>query len=201
MISKTKNTVTLVVIVLVTLIGLGFAMALHRNTLVDWWLPAVVCAVPAALLAALYTRLIMSLAGLSRPWMAACAGFALFFTALLGTAYSLNYFDSDPDSSLQCKATVSAKYTAERHRSKRVGRNRYVQGEPYTVYFIKMDIPGGRVKELEVTAGQYAGLRKGQSIDLQIERGLLGVPVIKNMRLPDKSRDRSQKRKHVKPNL
>lgn len=197
----TKNIIALVLLGLFVFIGLGMACVIQRDTLIDWWMPAAVCLLPAALLAFLYIRPLGRLTGISRPWMAACAAFALFFSVMLCSLYALNYYKSDHDTALACQATVTSKFTGERHRTKRVGRNRYVQGEPYTVYFIKMELPGGRVKELELTAGQYNNIRRGQKIDIEIEKGCLGVPVIKNMSLPKSKARKKSPRKHVKPNL
>lgn len=183
---------------LVVIVSLGMALTLHRNTLTDWWVPAAICFVPACLLAALLSKKMLRFISAPLCWL---AGFAVFFSVLLGGFYSLNYFRSDPASTEPCQATVASKYTEEHYHTRRVSRNRVVRGQPYTVYFISLELPDHKMKNMEVSAGEYAKIRTGQSLPLQVEKGLLGVPVIKNMKFPVRNTHNHPAKKRVKPNL
>lgn len=193
-----KHIFVSVLLVLIAVAALGLAMALHRNTLIDWWVPAAICFAPAVVLAALLSKKMLGF--ISAPF-SRLAGFALFFCVLLGGFYSLNYYKADPASAESRQATVVGKYTEEHYHTRRISRNRAVRGQPYTVYFISLELPGRRIKHMEVSPGEYAKVRSGQSLPLEIEKGLLGVPVIKNMKLPVRDMRNPSARKRVKPNL
>ena len=75
--------------------------------------------------------------------------------------------------------TVESKYTKTRHRSRRLGRNRYAQGEAYKVYYIGVGLPDGRIKEMSATLKEYNRVRRGDTLAFPVERGFFGVPVIK----------------------
>ena len=70
-----------------------------------------------------------------------------------------------------------------RHKSRRVGRNRYVQGEAYNVYYIKVRFGNDLLKELQVERNRYTRLHKGDTLSLFVSEGALGIPVLKYNRV------------------
>ncbi len=74
---------------------------------------------------------------------------------------------------------VERLYTETHHRSKRVGRNRYVKGEPYKVYYMEVSLPGGWRKPIHLDRARYSATHLGDTIAIPVGRGLFGLSVIK----------------------
>ena len=56
------------------------------------------------------------------------------------------------------------------HKSRRIGRNRYTQGEAYNVYYMK---------ELQIEQKRYTQLHEGDTVPLFVSKGLFNIFVIK----------------------
>lgn len=162
-----------------TAIALGFtAVIIYANTLVEWWIPLSITAVAAA-------ALWMPLKGVWRKWLQTESGwtppvthFAAFILGGCALLLALNYFGADDSTIHREEATVVSKTSHKRHHSRRVGRRRYTTGEPYYVYDLNLRFSDGRTKSIRVEAAQYNRTRTGATLTLQMERGLLGWPVI-----------------------
>ena len=162
---------------------LGIGMALQRNTLVSWWKPAIISLLPAVPLGFLLSNVLRSITPLRSRIASIIAGVLLSFSVIFGGFYALNFYNTKAGTSCICRAGIVNRYTEERYRTKRVGR-RTTRGEKYNVYMIVLRLPDGREKKMEISAGEYSGMRVGRCLELKIEEGFFGVPVIKNMRLP-----------------
>lgn len=178
---KTKSIVLPVILVLVAASLLGMSVALHRNTLIDWWKPAAFCLVPACAAGFAISIILRQVRAAGNRFVHLGAGIILAFSVFLGAFYMLNFYKSDHASGETCIATVVNRYSEERHQTRRVGRNRVTQGPKYNVYFVVIELPGGKTKRLEVSPREYIHTKPGKKMELRIENGLFNVPVIKNL--------------------
>lgn len=168
----------------------GLALTLHGRTVVDVRISVVAGAGAAVVVSILLRRAVCALSGENRM-----AGFILtaVFVFSLGTGlfYAVNYYGSDKDSAVKHQAEVTRKFTEEHYQVRRVSRNRAVRGRKYKVYRIDVALPGGHVKRIDVPAGRYSKIKKGGKLELSVEKGFFGVPVIKGIEFPVYKYERS----------
>lgn len=170
--AKRYSTAKIVTAVLFLTACIGASVALSNLTLVPFIWPAAV-----ALAVAILTGL--PAAGWWR-WLTGskhrlpnflchivCTGITL-----LTMFYTLNYCCADD-------ATVVRKYALTRYKSRRIRRNVYGRGEPYTVYCIDFRYACGIEKRKELNASSYRRTHTGDTIDVSVRRGLFGINVVK----------------------
>lgn len=82
--------------------------------------------------------------------------------------------------------TVTRLFTETRHHTRRVTRRYYVQGPPYKVFRMTADLPGIGKKSMDIKKNQYDRLIIGDTVRLEIEKGLLGITTYnpKSLKLP-----------------
>lgn len=193
MTNKTKRIIVSIPILLLAAAGFGMAAALQRNTLVDWWKPLAACLPLACVAGRLLLRAVAYLTGFRSRMLGFAIGSALSLSVILGGAYALNFYSSRHSTALTVEAHVTGKYTEERRYTRRVGRHGSVRTEKRMVYNVVITLPDSRSKTFEVSPGEYAKVRRGSSLPLQIEAGYLGMPVIKNLRLPITNHNKNTK--------
>ena len=92
--------------------------------------------------------------------------------------YALNFcFVSK--SSLHTERAVVSVSTPRPTTAASVGRNRYVKGEPYKVYYMEVSLPGGWRKPIHLDRARYSATHLGDTIAIPVGRGLFGLSVIK----------------------
>lgn len=181
---KSRNVVAAVILTLVAVAFLGISAVIQRNTIIEWWKPAAACLPAACALALLLRKAMPRVTRSDNSLVNFAAAAALSFSVILGSFYALNFYNSRPDTVTTQNALITGKYSEEHYRTKRISRNRTTRGEKYYVYGIIATLPDGKTKKIEVSVGQYAQLRRGQKLELKIEQGYFGVPVIKNLKFP-----------------
>lgn len=160
--------------------AIGFSIGIYSFTLIVWWKPVAVCAIlaiPAMLWFARYAR------RLTQPiinYLEYPFAYILSFSIMLAAFYGSNYFLSDSSSAYEYKAPVVRKYSQLRKHTQKIGRRGYKEVK-YYVYTIEIKMEDGRIKKLDKPLSEYNRIKKGSYLDLRIEKGLLSVPVIKNM--------------------
>jgi len=184
MTDKTKRISALVFLLLLTIAGLGMAIALQRNTLVDWWKPLAVCFPFACLAGRILMRGACAITNVKSRILNFAAGTILSLSIMLGGTYSLNFYKSKHSTAQTVEATVTNKYTEERRYTHRTHRHGGVRTEKRRVYIVVIKLPDERQKEFEVTPGEFTKVKLGRTFRLKIEDGMLGMPVIKNLKLP-----------------
>lgn len=191
---KIRNIILLIVLGLLTLGFLMAALGLHRETMIDWWKPMGIALV-VAVLPGLALGRALDVAGLWRETAGSYITGVVVATAMaLGGFYLLNYFYSEPSSHETIDAAVIDKYRKQHYQVKRISRHTNVRGRPYWVYFIVLDIPGKGEKVLNMPLSQYNNVKKGGSVKLEMERGMMGVPVIKEKKIvKDNSKTKRKK--------
>lgn len=169
----------LIALIVLTIVCYGAAMAVYGNTLTGPWTPAL-AAVALAAAASLWLAAPMGrLTALKARWLNFAISVAMLTGAFLAAIYIVNYTFAD-DSTLHTeRADIARLYYKTRHRTKRVGRRTVTTGETYKVYFAELHFNSGKVKDISLSLQQYNRMRRLDSIDLPVERGALGMPVIK----------------------
>ncbi len=166
-------------VVLLTLVFYGCAMGLHGETIVEWWIPAAVAVAMALVSGAVFWKKWIWLTRVENALLNGLCHVVFATGLFLCIFYAVNYAFADKDTEHTEYVTVESKYTKTRHRSRRIGRNRYAQGEAYKVYYIGVGLPDGRIKEMSATLKEYNRVRRGDTLAFPVERGFFGVPVIK----------------------
>lgn len=116
--------------------------------------------------------------GLPR-WLCCIMHTAAFSLLLSGTVIGSNYIITDFDKLPEVTATVTDKYTDTQYHTRRVGRNRYVRGNPYRVHYVVLRFTDGRNRSFKVSLSRYNRLKKGCQTTARMGRGALGLPIVK----------------------
>lgn len=75
-------------------------------------------------------------------------------------------------------ATVIKVYSETRHHSRRVGRNRYVRGEAYQVYFATLRFGNGAECDIPLDYSRYRRMHAGEVVGIAVLHGALGYDVL-----------------------
>lgn len=180
-ISKPNSSLTLrlIVAILAVCCYVG-AYSLGNLTMVSFPIVVSVCVTGSAIIAVALTRLWPRFTGLSSPVANMTIATAIVGGFVTLIFYILNFTMADVATRHEVHAVVSGKYKEVRHRQKRVGRGRYVPGDPYNEYFLEISYPNGAVKPMLVKAEQYRLTDVGDSVKVNLCRGAFGFEVIKN---------------------
>ena len=166
--------------VLTTFVALGAAGAGYAfawRTFVQWWEP-VLLALGLGMGIALWIK-----GGFAKLLAVKSKALSLVIASLVmsaicyGGLMSLNYCLADHDRSHDELAEVTAKFSEERTRYRRVGRGRMVPSGTYKVYYVKVRFDNGAVRDLPVTAGAYTRARVGEKRHFAVTKGFLGYTV------------------------
>jgi len=179
-----KRTITLIILLTITIISLGLAVALQGKTLVEWWKPVAICLAPAVIAGLTTANAMRRLTGWNRRWLNAAAMSVLAFSLILGAFYTINFYKTTDSSAVTYHAEVTRKFTQERYDTKRVGR-RTVRGKKRKVYNVVIELPGASTKNFSVSSRQYAQTSVGQRLKVEVRNGFFGLPVIKDVKFPD----------------
>ena len=172
-------TIKVMLLGLLTLIGYMSAAVLRNYTMVSFpvvmsasFMAGAMIGVAAAPVIARLTR---------KPWIAlnAAIGTAVATGVVAGAFFILNFALADTSTAHREQAVIERKYRETRYRQKRVSRNRYVRGEPYYEYYFDVRYANGATKAMLVRADRYRRLDAGDTINVDISRGLFGFPVVK----------------------
>lgn len=179
-----KQIILTVTAILAVTVVLGLDLYYIGITDVNGWIIALLCAIAGLLTAFPMQKWWKHVTGRSnRIVNTLChtiAATAIIMLLFLGA----NYIGRDEARSREEKGIITAKYTKERHRKRRVGRNRYVQGEAYTVYFIRVKLPCGREREREVKVGDWIHYKRGDRLPVRVTPGLLGADINEYVKQP-----------------
>ena len=81
-----------IALILLTIVALGFSIGIQSLTIIEWWKPAVLCAVISLPISIWLARYIVRLTASYVRYLEYPAAFILSFSILLGTFYYANYF-------------------------------------------------------------------------------------------------------------
>lgn len=177
--SSALRTAAVIAVAAFSILGYGAIATLSGRTLIRLWIPIAAALAIAAIPSAWLLPAWRWLTGLSNNALCLVCHAVAAVGILAGAAYVCNYAFPDTSTLHEVDATVAARRTEVRHKSKRVSRRVYTQGEPYTVYYIDLRLPGGDAVSLGVQKSRYSRIRVGDTLQLPVERGLLGIPVVR----------------------
>lgn len=175
---STAGLITGIVLLFAAIFLLGGGLSLLGNTLVKWWIPAIVAIIPAVATAIPMISRWQHLFGFSKPIAALpfhliVVGRITFFLFL-----GINRWGADKSTAHIESTTVVEKSSKEHTRYRRVSRNHRVPDGKYRTWHIKLRFADGRTIDREVPFSAYRAIRIGSHRDLTLERGLFGIPVI-----------------------
>lgn len=167
-----------ILVALVITFLLGISAGIQSNTIIEWWKPATTCAVAALAGTVLFHKRLRLLKQENIKYLEYPTAFAIIFSIMLCSFYCMNFFMSDQSTRQEYSVPVINKYSKEKYRTKRVGR-RTVRGEKYMTYYIQLRLPDGHIKSYDRPIGEYTKIKRGQQLNISVEDGLFGIPVIK----------------------
>lgn len=103
------------------------------------------------------------------------------FGFLLFSYLTINIIFKNESEEYREGAEVENVYSKTRYKTKRVGR-RYVRGDEYKAYFMKINLKDDVSKEIQITLAKTRHLHKGDSVNVVLCPGFLGSPVITKVR-------------------
>ena len=178
------RTFLVVLLIFICVFLYAIAVSIHSNTMIDGWLPAVGASVLAAISGTTLARIWQKITGSSKFAVNYICNLIFATGLLLALFYGCNFAFSRGATSEPHEAIVEKKYSKVRHHSRRVGRNRYVRGEAYNVYYIDVRFDNGRMKDLSMPFERYRRIHVGDTLSIPFEKGLFGIPVIKRRGTP-----------------
>lgn len=164
---------------LVIILSIGVIIGLSSLTMTSPWFPIGASAAFAAITGTVLAD--------KWEWLTKTNRFILNYlchlaavTILMAAAfYIINYAFADKESIHTVKATVERRYSETRHKTRRLRRNVYVNGEPYKVYYMELRFENGMKKSRSISLAKFNRIRKGDTINVKIAQGAFHIPVIK----------------------
>ncbi|MDE5791141.1 MAG: phage holin family protein [Muribaculaceae bacterium] len=187
----------LVGVVFILIFSLGAVIALQSLTMIRWWIPLLFSGVMAALSGTVLWRMWQRLTGNYSFTLNFICHFVFFTLLLSGLFYTINFAGAN-DNARKEKAPVICKFKEKHYRSRRVGRNRYVRGPEYYEYYVKVEFPKGKEKNIQLPFSTYKGIKQDRDLTLSLSRGLLGVDVIRTSDLAKDNPPVPEKRKRCR---
>ena len=148
------------ILIMAVMTFIGGSMAIYSDTLVNPWFPIVGAGAAAVACAPFCMRWWKFVTQCDQTWFNGLCH-VMFTGSLLLFAF---YF---------CNSYFASHDTAHMERVA-IGR-----GEPYQQYYIEVRFEDGRTKKLSVKFDTYRRLKSQDTIQLKMERGLWGLPVVR----------------------
>lgn len=161
------------------------AWSIYGDTDVRFWLPLGLALVLSALTMPVGRIVWRRLSGVSTVAVHIIGHFAAATGFFLLGILALNYLFPREATRHTERAVVERKVQETRHHSRRVGRRRYVQGDPYYVYFAELRMENGREKKISISRDRYYSLRTGSEVEIEVTTGLLGYKILGKPVRPD----------------
>lgn len=168
-----------VAVALLTLVCYGTAFAIHVDTLVSPWLTGAFGMNAGLLLGIVMRRAVGRMTGFASSAANYVVAVVVSTGVALAALYAVNYFGAPATAAHDERVPVERLYTETHYHTKRISRGRYGRGEPYQVYFAEIRFADGRRKDISLRAGQYRRLHVGDSLNLCLEEGALGMTVLR----------------------
>ncbi|MDE6297053.1 MAG: hypothetical protein K2L89_04325 [Muribaculaceae bacterium] len=172
------RTIALVILVFILIGSLGAYIGFASITMIKWWIPLLFSGVIALATGTVLWRkwqILTEIDSFAINFISHLIFASIFLTGLL---YTLNYIGSACSTPYTEKAMVTEKYREKHYQSRRVGRNRYVRGNPYYEYYIEVRFNNGKDKKIQLPYKTYNLIKSGKEINLSISKGWLGAGVL-----------------------
>lgn len=172
---KTPANILRLLFVLFLLTAISLAYILYQSTLIDWWIPACFGAILPVVTVSFYKKWTWLTHSFNRfvnlichLLCLECLGYTLFITA--------NFYFRDTKNPEMVTMPIIDKHSEMKEYRHRVGKRRYRTNNRQE-FHIKIDLGNGKTKDLIVPSSFYRKV-KDNTLDLTLEKGLLGYPII-----------------------
>lgn len=173
-----KAVLFLIALIIVVGISISLGMVLLGRTFIAWWIPALVCGVPALVTAPLYYAWWARMLNISYRWMGGLVHAGTVASIILALFMGLNYWGAPENSLHEETAVVVAKQQKKRTRYRYV-RHRAIPNGTYTTYHVTLELPDGQRWEKSVSLQKYLKMRKGKRVEVEVGQGLFHFPIVK----------------------
>lgn len=165
------------------------AYIVFEKTVVEWWKPVVVGAVAIAVTGMtkmarwrwLTTTDDRTLNGLFHVYAVGAVAVGVFLLGNYWLPVRDNDMTADGRAGYSETVVVEKKEIVERDKTQRVGRHRYRKTGVRYEYYIGVVFKNGMRKDIPVTHSVYNRTRQGATTELQLDRGLFGLPVVREV--------------------
>lgn len=165
------------------------AYIVFEKTVVEWWKPVVVGAVAIAVTGMtkmtrwrwLTTTDDRTLNGLFHVYAVGAVAVGVFLLGNYWLPVRDNDMTADGRAGYSETVVVEKKEIVERDKTQRVGRHRYRKTGVRYEYYIGVVFENGMRKDIPVTRSVYNRTRQGTTTELQLDRGLFGLPVVREV--------------------
>lgn len=171
---NTARAITAGAFVAVVIICIGGCIFGFKQLLTPWWIPSVVTLIMALALGLPMRGFWRWLIRNDNMPLTLLLQAASMWPILTCMVLAVNDFCAGKDAG-RAAAPVTRVYQETRHQTRRVGRRSYAQGPAYKVCRIDITAPDGRTRSLDVPKKVYARLVKGDTVDIDIRIGALGL--------------------------
>lgn len=158
----------------IILLSTGGCLYCFKGLLTPGWIPAAVTLVMTVALGLPMRGLWRWLTGSDSVALALVCQVLSVWPMLTCVVLAVNMTGAGHGTS-RVEVPVERVYQETRHQTRRTGRRSYVQGPPYKVCRIDIDVPGAGRRSLDVPRKTYRRLDKGDTIGIDITTGLLGM--------------------------
>lgn len=174
--NKTLANILRITIGVLFLIAISLDYILFRTILVTWWMPACLGAFLPVITLPLYKKWASFTRFSNRFVNLICH---ILCTEILGYTLIIagNYYFRDTDSPETAAFAIVDKHSEIKKLQQRIGKHRY-RTTHRQEFYIEVALDDERTKTLYVTSDFYRKA-KGDTLELTLEKGLLGFPVIK----------------------
>lgn len=153
---------------------------LFERTIIPWWIPVVAATVFGIFLSPFLLPLSKMITTSQERWVNIMCSLAmadtLCYFALLGS----NYWLADTGTAHKEDVTVVEKIKEQHNKYRRSGRGRVIStGEYYYNYFYVVKFSDGTLKKTPANPKSYHRTRTNSTITLNIQKGALGIDVIR----------------------
>lgn len=170
------------------------------ETLVAWWVPVACVAVVTVAAGVPMMRIWPKLTGRQNVLLSWLCQLIIVGPVLLCTVLTLNMACASDSSAVTADVVVARCYRETRYHTRRVSRRVYTRGAPYYVYCVEIDVNRDNRCTLEIPKKKYDRIYKGDTLRVDIKRGLFGMDVIDPATLkvsPDRLKKKPKgKRRH-----
>lgn len=177
-----------------------WGFVIYENTLIDWWIPALIAFAMAVVLAKPFGRLWKKASFPSVKWLDA----ALCVMAMGSLSYfgilAVNTFCADDSAQYEERVLIVEKRKSVHSRTHRVGRHSYRSAGSYYKYHFELQFSDGRLKEQTVSSKEYKKAKShGDTVTVVLKKGYFGYPVVEEIKpLPSQEKaERNSRRKRM----
>lgn len=193
-----SRALALVAIVFLLIFSIAAIVSLQPVTMIGWWIPLSISFIIATGSGFLFLRFWSQFTQIrsSIPnFLFHLIFFTLFFSSLF---YTLNLIGTSSAHSRKIEAVVLDKFKEKHHRTRRVGKNSYVRGPEYYVYYVTVDYPNGLRKNIRLPYPVYKDMKIDRPITLTVTSGLFGADVILTSEIEKDNPPLPEKRKRCR---